>query len=124
MPLDYSHAKTRTKLIIACDGETQAVTGSTRTSLIGKFQGSGSEEEAHDVQLAEIWTDSKGRLLFKAGSGEGKCVRLPQPFDQYPDLVEYFDNDDWYDTMCDGDISVEIVPLKQTAKDEIGSANL
>ena len=40
-----------------------------------------------------------------AGTGDANCVR---PGEDKPDLLEKFDNEDWYDTMCDGNVTVEV----------------
>jgi len=72
--------------------------------LEGIFRGSTGTD--HEVILGEVKTDEEGRLVFLAGTGEAKCI-LPEG-DEHPDLLETFDNEDWYDTLCDGNVTVTV----------------
>ena len=71
--------------------------------LKGTFKG--GAETPVDVYLGKIGTDAKGRLVFLAGTGESKSVKGEA---EHPDLMETFDNDDWYDTLCDGNVTVKV----------------
>lgn len=76
------------------------------TDLTGSFKG--SADAAVQVNLGKIGTDAKGRLVFLAGTGESKCVKEGT---DHPDLMEKFDNDDWYDTLCDGNVTVRVTAI-------------
>jgi hypothetical protein len=100
----YEHTDYRPKLTIQ-HTETVSSEDHTPKTLTGSF--TGSTGVACSVDLGKIWTDTNGRLVFLAGTGESKSVRNNTA---HPDLLDKFDNDDWYDTVCDGNVTVTAQP--------------
>ena len=83
--------------------------------MTGKFQGSrDSPAKAVDVDLGDAKTDDAGRLIFVGGSGWSQCITESpgfKPDAEYPvqpEVISEFDGVDWFDSACDGKISVQI----------------
>ncbi|KAG8777637.1 hypothetical protein FRC20_010344 [Serendipita sp. 405] len=91
------------KLLIQASG---SISGKNKgpVTLQGNFKGSTSAD--HPVTLGTLYTDGDGCLIFVAGTGEAKSVLDPN--NPYPDLENTFNNDDWFDTMCDGEVKVKV----------------
>lgn len=66
--------------------------------LVGHFKCNKGED---DVYLGELQTDDKGRLIFLAGRGKAG-------FFGDGEIHADFDNEDWYDDTCDGEVSVVV----------------
>ena len=93
-----------------------------RVPLNGQFQGSAAKPV--DVNLGELRTDSQGRLVFLAGSGHARSVKMEggpsqkqssqkepsqeKPAQKQPNIISEFDSVDWYDNTCDGWVSVSV----------------
>jgi hypothetical protein len=104
----YEFTDTREDLIIRTEEEnipSGKYTEAAPKTLTGSFKGSSGE--THNVDLGKIWTDNNGCLVFLAGTGESKCVKN---ITAHPDLLETFDNEDWYDNLCDGNVTVSVQP--------------
>ncbi|KAF8810823.1 hypothetical protein BYT27DRAFT_7209107 [Phlegmacium glaucopus] len=105
----YEHTEDRKDLIIKPEAAQVSSEESHNKDnpkiLTGGFTGSAEAESK--VDLGKIWTDSDGHLVFLAGTGEAKCVKTKIA---HPDLLATFDNDDWYDTLCDGNVTVTVTP--------------
>ena len=81
-------------------------THSNRVPLNGKFQG--SAVNPIDVNLGELRTDNNGRLVFLGGSGHAYSVQNDYLLGNQPSIISEFDSVDWYDTVCDGWVSVSV----------------
>jgi L-Lysine epsilon oxidase N-terminal/L-lysine epsilon oxidase C-terminal domain len=76
----------------------------------GKFLGT-------PVQLGELRTDQKGRLIVLGGYGKSDSI----DFEKYP-IKQYANNDGWYDDTSDGPVTATVVfdnekhiPVKDSA---------
>ena len=79
----------------------------------GKFQGSREDPaEAVTMDMGDVRTDDKGRLIFVGGAGWACCVtkdtgyKPDREYPSQPDITSEFDNIDWVDDTCDGYVSV------------------
>lgn len=92
------------------------------TPIFGMFQGSRPDSDdpadpdknKEKMDLGDVLTDAKGRLIFVGGAGWACCVSAEdkgyKPDAEYPtqpDIMSEFDNIDWIDDTCDGYISVK-----------------
>ena len=64
--------------------------------------------------LGEIWTDNKGRLLVLGAHGKS-ARRNPAPPPPAADIVNYANNDDWFDDVSDGPVTAKI-KIKSSGK--------
>ncbi|KAG8870437.1 hypothetical protein FRB97_009767 [Tulasnella sp. 331] len=101
----YEWTNHRTKLII--DSGERKIKGLDRRAvpLTGQFYG--SFDTPTSVHLGEILTDDHGRLIVLAGDGMSYSLLAPSaaPEDQ-PYQEGLFDNDNWVDSMFDGNVQV------------------
>lgn len=103
----------RTKLIVKPPAPI-VVSGKDRVEPIqGKFQGSREDPaKAVTLDMGDVRTDDKGRLVFVGGAGWACCVtedtgyKPDKEYPNQPDITSEFDNIDWIDDTCDGYISV------------------
>ncbi|KIJ65358.1 hypothetical protein HYDPIDRAFT_27377 [Hydnomerulius pinastri MD-312] len=95
----------RTKLIV--DPGVQKISfKDAPIDLVGDFYG--SQAKPTPVNLGQIRTDDKGRLIFIAGAGYSRCVANPKEPHFQPDILSEFDSIDWVDDTCDGWVDVTV----------------
>ncbi|KAG8707259.1 hypothetical protein FRC12_002512 [Ceratobasidium sp. 428] len=114
----YDYTDSRNKLIVDSEECSIEGVGTTGVMLKGQFTGSLSDQDAVPVNLGELRTDDRGRLIVLAGTGEAFSVIPPKD----RNLENGFNNSNWVDTMCDGTVCVTVksktgddIPVKNQA---------
>jgi hypothetical protein len=108
LPLDIPAA-------VPCRRRNPAITGSQREQLVidpgpRSITGRSESGAAFDtgqfvgrpVYLGELRTDDQGRLLFLGGHGDARSA-------QNRPAATFANNDGWYDDICDGSVTAEVV---------------
>jgi hypothetical protein len=104
-----SAAQREKKLVI--DGGKKTLNGpDQRAELDG-----GQFMESVSVPLGRAWTDAGGRLLAIGGKGTSGCVGGPA------ELMNFADNDYWYDDTSDGPVTASIKLLDDSTPTVVGA---
>ncbi|CAE7215427.1 unnamed protein product [Rhizoctonia solani] len=101
----YEYTNTRNKLIIDSGERTIEGANAQPVSLKGDYWG--SLDSPIPVQLGELRTDEQGRLLVLASDGHSFSA------DGAEKPNDYFNNDGWVDSVCDGAVRVTVKSKSQ-----------
>lgn len=88
------------------DGGTKTISGTKTTSekFVGRFQSIGPDGQPYsvDVELGQLRTDAKGRLIVLAGKGFSSAAP------HTPLGASYYRNPGWHDDVSDGPVTADI----------------